>query len=222
MTDDDPRNQESTMNDVRSGGPRQHKRKLRNYLLDVSLQLRYTGFIIAIAVLLTAGLGYEMYKAVRDTSKVIWMTGLVDPASAGELQAQFSANDRTVLLGIVGFGVLLVLSIAGAGIFITHKVAGPLYSIGAICGRVKDNKLSPSLRQLRKGDELQDFYASFRDMYEALRARVARDVEVLNSTIATLEAMPARTREMDEALSELRTLKREKEQSLEPPLNQVA
>jgi hypothetical protein len=28
----------------------QHKRKLRNYLLDIGLQLRYTVFIIAVAV----------------------------------------------------------------------------------------------------------------------------------------------------------------------------
>ena len=63
---------------------------------------------------------------------------------------------------------LKLLSIFGAGIWITHKVAGPLFSISVICGRVRDNKLSPSLRQLRRGDELQEFYSSFREMYEAL------------------------------------------------------
>jgi hypothetical protein len=199
-----------------AGAPPRHKRRLRNYLLDAGLQVRYTAFIISIAILLTSGLGYKIYEATRDTSKVIFATGLVDPALTSELQAQFQANDRVVLLGIVGFGLLVVLSIFAAGIWITHKVAGPLFSIGVICGRVRDNKLSPSMRQLRRGDELQEFYSSFREMYEALRTRVAGDVQALNSAITALEAAPGKSTQLQEALGELRELRRQKEQSLEP------
>lgn len=207
----------STTSDATSSGTRTYKRKLRNYLIDVGLQIRYTAFIIVIAAFLTAVLGYKIYEATRDTSKIIWMTGLVDPASAGELEAQFRQNDRVVLFGIVGFGIVLVLSIAGAGIWITHKVAGPLYSIGNICSRVRDNKLAPSLRQLRRGDELQEFYSSFRDMYEALRGRVYADVSVINTAITALEAIEPKPAAVTQALSDLRALKRSKEESLEPP-----
>jgi hypothetical protein len=199
-----------------AGTPPRHKRKLRNYMLDAGLQVRYTAFILAVAIFLTAVLGAKIYEATRDTSKVILMTGLVDPAITTDLQAQFRANDRIVLFGIVGFGVLLVVSIFGAGIWITHKVAGPLFSISAICARVRDNKFSPSLRQLRRGDELQDFYSSFREMYEALRGRVAADVQSLGSAIAALEATSPKTPQIQEALTELREMRRQKEQSLEP------
>src|SRR4051812_9999673 len=206
-----------TTTDVTSGGtPLRYKRKLRNYLLDAGLQVRYTAFIIAVAIFLTAVLGYKIYEATRDTSKVIFMTGLVDPGITGELQAQFRANDRIVLFGIVGFGVLLVMSIFGAGIWITHKVAGPLYSMSIICGRVRDNKLSPSLRQLRRGDELQEFYSSFREMYEALRTRVSGDVQMLNNAITALEQSTPKSPQVQEAITELRELRRLKEQSLEP------
>jgi hypothetical protein len=197
------------------GTPVRYKRKLRNYLLDVGLQVRYTAFIIAVAIFLTAVLGYKIYEATRDTSKVIFMTGLVDPAITQELQAQFRNNDRIVLFGIVGFGALLVMSIFAAGIWITHKVAGPLFSISAICARVRDNKLSPSLRQLRRGDELQEFYSSFREMYEALRTRVSGDVQALNDAIAVLEAVSSRSPPMQEALIHLHELRRQKVQSLE-------
>jgi hypothetical protein len=194
-----------------------YRRKLRNYLIDVGLQIRYTVFIIMIAVFLTGALGYKIYDAVQDTSKIIWMTGLVDPASAGELEAQFRSNDRVVLFGIVGFGVLLVLSIAAAGIWMTHKVAGPLYSIGMICARVRDNKLAPSLRQqLRKGDELQGFYTTFRDMYESLRTRTDHDVQALNQAIAALEQIGAPNPATQQALTRLREMRGEKQASLEP------
>ena len=203
--------------DLTSGGtPLRHQRKLRNYLLDAGLQVRYTAFIIAVAIFLTAVLGYKIYEATRATSKAIEMTsGIMDPVFTAELEDKFRANDRIVLFGIVGFGVLLVMSIFAAGIWITHKVAGPLYNMSRICGRVRDNKLSPSLRALRKGDELQEFYSSFRDMYEALRARAASDVQALGATIATLEGINPKQPGMQEALNELRELRRQKEQSLE-------
>jgi hypothetical protein len=194
-----------------------YRRKLRNYLLDVGLQIRYTAFIIMVAVLLTAVLGYKIYDATQDTSKIIWMTGLVDPASAGELQAQFRANDRVVLFSIAGFGLLLLVSIAGVGIWITHKVAGPLYSIANICHRVRDNKLSPAMRQqLRKGDELQEFYSTFRDMYEALRSRAGQDVQVLGEAISRLERAGSSSGPSQDSLEQLRQLHREKQASLEP------
>jgi hypothetical protein len=194
-----------------------YRRKLRNYLIDVGLQVRYTGFIIAIAVLLTAVLGYQIIKVTQETSKIILITGLVDPAAAGELQAQFQASDRVVLYVIIGFGLLLVLSTAAAGIWITHKVAGPLYSIEGICARVRDNKLHPSLRQqLRKGDELKEFYNTFREMYEALRMRADRDLTTLNDAIARLEKAGAATGPAAETLEQLRRMRAEKAASLEP------
>src|SRR5262245_40160365 len=128
--------------DAASAARPPYKRKVRNYLLDVGLQLRYTAIIVIVAVVLTAFLGAKMYQATRDVSKVILWTSLVDPASAEELQAQFLNSDRVVLWGIIGFGVVLVLSIGAVGILITHKVAGPLYKIASYFGRMRDNKLA--------------------------------------------------------------------------------
>jgi hypothetical protein len=205
-----------TTTDFTSGGtPARHQRKLRNYLLDAGLQVRYTIFIIVVAIFLTVVLGAKIYEATRESSKIIVQTGLVEPAMARELEAEFRANDRIVLFGIAGFGVVLVLSIFAAGIFITHKVAGPLYNISRICGRVRDNKLSPSLRALRKGDELQEFYSSFREMYEALRTRVAGDVQVIGNAISALEAVNPKQPALQQALSELQELQRQKEESLD-------
>jgi hypothetical protein len=200
-----------------AGQPPKYRRKLRNYLIDWGLQFRYTGFIILVGMLVTAVLGYQIFKVTQDTSKIIWMTGLVDPAIAGELQQQFSAADRVVLFGVIGFGLLMALCTAAAGIWITHKVAGPLYNIEGICARVRDNKLAPSLRQqLRKGDELKEFYATFREMYESLRGRADKDVTVLNQAIANLEKAGAATGPGAEALEQLRALRSEKAASLEP------
>src|SRR5450755_838460 len=167
-----------------------YKRKVRNYLLDAGLQLRYTATIVVVAIFLTAGLGFKMYQATRDVSKVILWTSLVDPASADELQSQFANSDRVVLWGIVGFGVVLILSISAVGILITHKVAGPLHKIASFYGRVRDNRLAPVPQNLRKGDELQEFYVAFREMHQSLRGRAEDDVRVLGNAMAVLETSP--------------------------------
>jgi hypothetical protein len=197
-----------------------YKRKVRNYLLDAGLQLRYTATIVVVAIFLTAGLGFKMYQATRDVSKVILWTSLVDPSSADELQAQFANSDRVVLWGIVGFGVVLILSISAVGILITHKVAGPLYKIATFFGRVRDNRLGPAPANLRKGDELQEFYLAFKDMHQSLRARAEDDVRIIGNAVSVLETAPdARSPTSQKALDELRDLRKRKEESLEKPVD---
>lgn len=195
-----------------AGAAPKYRRKMRNYLLDVGLQVRYTMTIVIVAVFLTAGLGYKMYQATRDISKVIELSGMADPAVAGELQGQFAASDRWVLWGIIGFGVVLVISITAVGILITHKVAGPLFKITSFFGRVRENRLGTIPTSLRKGDELQEFYSSFRDMHLALRAKVEEDVRTIGDAVAALEAGGSAGQK---GLDELRQLRRRKEESLE-------
>jgi methyl-accepting chemotaxis protein len=192
----------------------QHKRKLRNYLLDIGLQLRYTVFIIAVAVFLTAFLGYRIYAATQETTRIVTMTAAADPSVERELRAQFEANDRVVLWGIVGFGVLLVVTVSVAGIWMTHKIAGPLHNIGTAFARIRDNKLPADMGNLRKGDELQAFHAGFREMYEAIRTRLGKDTESLARAIATIESQADRSSELDKVLEDLRALHAEKTESL--------
>jgi nitrogen fixation/metabolism regulation signal transduction histidine kinase len=193
-----------------------HKRRLRNLLLDVGLQLRYTVFILGVAVFLMALLGYRVYVATQETSRMVTMTASVDPSLEQELRSQFRANDRVVVWGMVGFGLVLVLAVSAAGIWMTHKIAGPLYNIGSAMGRIREGKLPAGSEQLRKGDQLQDFHAGFREMCDALRARTSADCETLGNAIAAIEAQASRTPQLERALAELRELRRSKEQGLAP------
>jgi hypothetical protein len=193
-----------------------HKRKLRNYLLDVGLQLRYTAFIILVAIFLTSILGYKVYQATQESSRIVLMTVQADPVTGAELLSQFQANDRIVLWGMAGFGVVLVLSIAAVGIWMTHKVAGPLHNIGMTCSNIRDDRLPSVLRQLRKGDELQTFYSQFSEMYSALRTRVIADIALLDNAIASLENQALRSAEVEQVLAELRAHRQRKQNSIEP------
>ena len=80
------------------------------------------------------------------------------------------------------------------------------YPLG--CGIPED------LRNLRKGDELKAFYAGFREMYDALRARALRDKDALEKAIAAIEGQTGRSAELEQVLADLRRLQQEKAESL--------
>src|SRR5262249_5536029 len=104
-------------------------------------------------------------------------------------------------------------SIGAVGILITHKVAGPLFKISSFFARIRDNRIGPLPAGLRKGDELQEFYASFLDMHQALRQRTEDGARVLGEAIAALETGGGAGSQ--KALEDLRQLRRRKDESLE-------
>jgi hypothetical protein len=114
-----------------------------------------------------------------------------------------------------------VLSISAVGILITHKVAGPLYKIATFFGRMRDNRLGPAPANLRKGDELQEFYLAFKDMHTAIRGRVEDDVRVIGNALAALETAP-QSPGLTRALEDLRELRKKKEESLEKPVDETS
>ncbi len=56
------------MSEAAPPGPNRHKRSIRNYLLDRNFQLRYTGFIVGVALLLSLAMGVVLF---RTSSEVI-------------------------------------------------------------------------------------------------------------------------------------------------------
>ena len=190
------------------------KRQLRNYLLD-RIQIRYTAVIVLISACLTGGLGYLVISKAREatqTASVTVMGSVDDAVQRDQILAQFHATDRMLLIAMVGFGVVLCLILAIYGIVITHKVAGPIYKISTYFTSIRDGRLGP-VYNLRKGDQLQEFFEGFKSMHESLRQRAQEDVELLGRAVAVLERSGAQG-ELAGALEALKTLKRKKEESL--------
>lgn len=212
------------------------KRKLRNYLLNARFQLPFTLAVVILAAGLTAGLGAFWYGEARKASRVIEAGALSAPQSkeeccelcevpgatvsdsqVKEIKRDLEAQDRSRLWVLVAFGLAFSLLLAAYGIVMTHKVAGPIYKIALHMKDIKDGRLYP-LWGLRKGDRLQDFWLTFRDMHETLRDRTARDVEVLAGAIGACEKAGKTTDspELREAADEMRNLRRAKVELLGP------
>jgi hypothetical protein len=166
--------------------PQGYRRSLRNYLLNSTYQLRFTAVIVVISAVLTGGLGYLVMHNAHEASRVVQVRAL-DPTDelAQQLVQQFARGDRILLLTLIAFGFVLSLVLAGYGIVLTHKVAGPLYKITNHLDKIRDGKLGV-VYNLRKGDQLVDFFEHFKGAHDALRARTEEDIALLDRALATV------------------------------------
>ena len=185
-------------------------RRLRNFLLDARLQLRYAGQMAAVSGGLTLALGWLIYRFNAEASRVVNVRAM-DPADeeAQMLVAEFARSDRRIVLALVAFGVVLPLALAAWQIVTTHKIAGPLYYIGQRARRIAAGRLGV-LHPLRKGDALQSFFEQFRAMHGALRSKAEEEARLFGELAA--EAAGSGQSRLAERL---RALEKERRDALE-------
>lgn len=225
-----------------------HKRKLKNYLLDPRFQLKYTGYLVAVAVLLSVALGVmlwnvseavltqanqgvklsqqvvtrgqEVVKESKKVSQVVAMNIVKDPdykdnpalreafeadakkqeelldqqqkdletqANALKEQTERLEDQRGQISLMLGLGLLLIVVVIGVmGVYVTHKISGPIFKMKRHLNEVAEGHLRVPYA-LRKGDELVDFFESFSNMVKDLRRRQEEEISMLDSAISQLE-----------------------------------
>lgn len=197
------------------------RRLLRNYLLNRKIQLQYTVIMVLVSSLLTTGLGYFWYDQVRVTSRTIEVNALgsIGEEGARQIQNELAKQDRNRLFVLIGFGVLLAIVMAWYGIVLTHKIAGPLYKISRYVEHLRDGKLGVTC-ELRKGDKLQDFFETFKELQETLQTQTKNELVTIQAAISALEKFETDQRvvgapDLTIALDNLKSLRKNKEESLQ-------
>jgi hypothetical protein len=170
------------------------QRKLRNYLIDKRFQMKYTLMIAALSTVLVVILGVPLYKTVSDASDQLAACVLSDETYASDAQVSLlkkslESEKRKTVFVLTGFLALLLVGLALSGIYITHKVAGPMYKIRKLISAVDGNNLVMEGR-LRKGDELLELFQSFDDMVTRLREHEQSEARLLGELIAKLKDAP--------------------------------
>ncbi len=174
-------------------GPRpRYKRRLSNYLLDKKLQLRYVLIVTILSGVIAGALGYLIYQQERAASESIErdLAALTRSDSSHEdfestVSSGLESGDRELVYKMVGVGIGLVVILSLYLLIMTHKVAGPLFKVSMYFDRMAVGRLGV-VTPLRHGDMLQDFYANFKDMHDAVRARANDDAASLEGAMGAL------------------------------------
>ena len=198
------------------------KRKLRNLLVDSGFQLKYTGFILIVSLSIFAVLGFMLvreYEASRTLMNEV--NPLIEGDSQdfaerqqGEIPAEYMAGfdsimdevqerDDHVALWLLLFVGILVLLLAGAGIWLTHKVAGPLVALTRFMKAVTLGDWQV-IRPFRKGDAFKgDLDRQFQQMVQAIQDRARDELVVLQQLEEQWPDAP--TPEFQQLIKEKRT-----------------
>ncbi|MFO0680799.1 MAG: hypothetical protein U0234_02055 [Sandaracinus sp.] len=160
------------------------KRRLRNYLLDTRFQLKYTGMVVGVTLVVATLLGSLAYYQSQGQTDSLRLDAATapDPETAAFIMQQAEDYDRNLLLGIAGGVLLLVVSLGVTGILVTHRVVGPAYKLKRLFQDVSGGHLRV-YGKLRKGDELWDVFVEFEKMIEKLRQGQRDEISQLQSII---------------------------------------
>jgi len=122
--------------------------------------------------------------------------------------------NRNIVLVLVLSGVLLTLGLAVFGIKMTHKVAGPLHKVTLYLAKLRDGRYD-KVYDLRKGDQLVEFYEHFKHAHAGVVAMEQEDIARIKAALDALEAdgVLARSPEARAAADELRKVLERKEAS---------
>ena len=116
-----------------------------------------------------------------------------------------------ILWAMIATGVLLVFGLAAYGIKMTHRVAGPLFKVSLYLTKMREGRFD-KVYNLRKGDQLVEFYDHFKLAHGGIVAMQQDDIAQLAQVIAVAEAAGLG---QHPAVVELRELSRRKEKSIE-------
>lgn len=144
------------------------KHRRRVYLIKTGLQLRYMGIIVTTMLMVAFGIGWMIYY----TS---WNRISNTPDLTIDKLATIFDEVNSILLRYIP---LFILVIASLSIFVSHKIAGPVYRLERTTRLIASGDLTHSVK-LRHGDELKDLQDAFNKMSASLRKMVAKDREVI-------------------------------------------
>jgi hypothetical protein len=185
--------------------PLRHPR--RTFVVDRRFQYKYTAILAGIGTTISALFGVLMYLAHREALEAL--------ATTSPLAFAVEERSATLLWLIVGMATLMAVSLALFGVLVTHRVAGPVYVMSQFVAVLARGRY-PTMRPLRRHDELRDFFDRFQHAIDALRAREEEEARILEEALDRL-ASPAATPETREALDALRAMHARKCEATAPP-----
>jgi len=171
-----------------------HKRRIRNYLIDSSIQLRLASYLVAVACLISLGMGWLLWSAYRESSRLMMLDPRMDEMLVGLMARE--DRERMLWLGIALVAVILCLLVVA--LVVTHRVAGPTVAIAQTCRRVGAGDLSRP-RPLRRHDLLVDLADEVSLMIEGLREREEQERVHLQGVVRRLRHPGATPAELESA-----------------------
>lgn len=160
--------------------------KRRQYIVSKKFQLKYVGLILGLMFLTAALCSYVVYYSAM----LSMGQKLANVYPQGRLIAIVKMVNFRIFLSVILLSPVVVV----IGIFLSHKIAGPIYRIEKVLANMASGDLSGRI-VLRKGDEMLSLADSINKLTESLKFDAAnrkeRLLRVQNESDALKKALSA-------------------------------
>jgi len=149
------------------------KKRKRVYLVNRDFQLRYTWAAVAVGLV----------------STILTATIVLYPLYIFEI-LRIPRFLPMPILGAMSIAVVVnIVLVALMGIFVTHRIAGPMFSLVRGMRRVEAGRWRVSLR-VRDGDELRYVIRNFNEMIAALCKMANDDLALVERALESVSKKP--------------------------------
>lgn len=149
-------------------------RRKRSCIIDPVFQWRYTLLISGSVFFVSTFMTVILFAVLHTRARAM----LVDPDPGGMWE-----NTLIMLLSAVAFAAVTAGAVAFWSIFITHRVAGPIFVLERYLREISAGRL-PKVRALRKKDEFKELHETFRKTVDTLENRYRADLATFSETLA--------------------------------------
>jgi signal transduction histidine kinase len=187
-----------------------HKRRVKNYLINTKLQLRFASWLLAVAAMISIVLGWVLWRSYAETSRVV---ALADPEVAEALAAAFASEDRERMVWLAAALACVLICLLGFAVVMTHRIAGPAFVIARTCRQVGEGNYERP-RPLRERDMLVELADDVIAMVDAVREREQDEHDRIAAALASLGDPAASADDRRRAAQALEALVAEKSKRL--------
>lgn len=181
------------------------KYQRKTFLINPNFQLRLSFFVTTWLVPLSFLYPVIYYKLFDLFIEYAKQSSLLETVEALET-IRSSVLKQLIIIQVVFMVVTFLISL-----FMSHKIAGPLYKLHQAFARAKNGNFDKGLR-FRNSDHFQELSQDFNDMVTSVRDLLDQNVETVSTAIKRIEsALPNADKknkeEMETALAELRKVR---------------
>lgn len=148
------------------------------YLISARFQLKYIGLIVLLMFLTSAICSYTVYH----TGMAIFTEKMSQVYPQGRLVALLTTINYNVLVNFL----LLIPVVALIGLYLSHKIAGPIYRVERYLTDMAAGKLVSRI-SFRKGDEFTSLADKINSLTDSLRATIANQRTSMDKINSELE-----------------------------------
>ncbi len=151
--------------------------KRRQYIVAKKFQLKYTSLILLLMFVTAGFCSYAIYY----TTMILFGEKLASVYPQGQLVSIVKTVNFRIFMSMI-----LISPLVGAlGIYLSHKIAGPIYRIEKFLGTMGTGDFSTRIT-LRKGDELVSLAGAINRLVDSLSASFAVEKTHIESTFKEL------------------------------------